>query len=174
MPPASKVVVRLTTDQRQASEELVHTGACSAHAARRARILLKADADGPDAWPDERIAEALDISRMTVARARQQFAAEGLHTTLHKKKGAGRQYRSLDGAQEARLVAIACSDPPAGHARWTLELLADRLVELKVIDSIHPSTVCRALKKMNSSRGSGSSGSSRRAKAGRSSRRWRT
>ena len=174
MPPASKVVVQLTTDQRQALEELIHTGACSAHAARRARILLKADANGPDAWPDEQIAEALDICRMTVARARQQFAAEGLHTTLYKKKGAGRQYRSLDGAQEARLVAIACSEPPAGHARWTLELLADRLVELRVIDSIHPSTVCRTLKKMNSSRGSSSSGSSRRVRAGRSSRRWRT
>jgi transposase len=174
MPPASKVVVRLTPDQRRALEELVHTGECSAHAARRARILLKADANGPDAWPDERIAGALDVSRMTVARARQRFAAEGLHATLHKKKATGRQYRSLDGAQEARLVAIACSEPPAGHARWTLELLADRLVELRVIDSVHPSTVCRTLKKMNSSRGSSSSGSSRRVGAGRSSRRWKT
>lgn len=171
---ANKVVVRLTAEQRTALEELVHTGECSAHAARRARILLKADANGPDAWPDERIAEALDICRMTVARARQQFAAEGLHTTLYKKKGAGRQYRSLDGAQEARLVAIACSDPPDGHTRWTMELLAERLVELKVIDSIHPSTVCRALKKMNSSRGSSNNGSSHRARAGRSSQRWKT
>lgn len=168
MPPASKVVVRLTSDQRQALEELVHTGACSAHAARRARILLKADADGPDAWSDERIAQALDVCRMTVARARQQFAAEGLHTTLYKKRATGRQYRALDGAQEARLVAIACSQPPEGHARWTMELLADRLVELKVIDSIHPSTVCRAMKKMNSSRGLCSSGSSDRGKAVRS------
>jgi transposase len=174
MPPASKVVVRLTADQRRALEELVHTGECSAHAARRARILLKADADGPDAWPDERIAEALDVCRMTVARARQQFAAEGLHTTLHKKKATGRQYRALDGAQEAQLVAIACSQPPAGHARWTMELLADRLVELKVIDSISPSTVCRTLQKTTSSRGSSSSGSFRRAEAGRSSRRWKT
>jgi hypothetical protein len=164
----------LTADQRKALGELVHTGACSAHAARRARILLKADADGPDAWGDERIAEALDVCRMTVARARQRFAAEGLGGALRKKKAADRQYRSLDGAQEARLVALACSQPPAGHARWTMELLADRLVELKVIDSIHPSTVCRALKKMNSSRGSSSSGSSRRARAGRSSRRWKT
>jgi transposase len=173
MIPASKVVVRLTADQRQALEELVHTGACSAHAARRARILLKADADGPDAWTDERIAEALDVCRMTVARARQRFAAEGLASTLRKKKAIDRQYRSLDGAQEAQLAAIACSEPPEGHARWTMELLADRLVELKVIDSIHPSTVCRALKKMNSSRGSSSSGSSRRKPAARSSRRWK-
>src|SRR5688572_7004432 len=115
MTPASKVAVRLTADQRKALEELVHTGACSAHAARRARILLKADADGPDAWPDERIAEALDVCRMTVARARQRFAAEGLDGVLRKKKAADRQYRSLDGAQEAQLVAIACSQPPEGH-----------------------------------------------------------
>ena len=167
-------MVRLTSDQRQALEELVHTGACPAHAARRARILLKADADGPDAWPDERIAQAFDVCRMTVARTRQQFATEGLHTTLHKKKATGRQYRSLDGAQEAQLVAIACSQPPVGQARWTMELLADRLVELKVIDSISPSTVCRTLQKTTSSRGSNSSGSSHRAKAGRLSRRWKT
>ena len=173
MPPASKVVVRLTTDQRQALEELVHTGACSAHAARRARILLKADASGPDAWTDERIAEALDVCRMTVARARQRFAAEGLADTLRKKKAVDRQYRALDGAQEAQLVTIACSQPPEGHARWTMELLAGRLVELKVIDSISPSTVCRTLKKMNSSRGSSSSGSSHPKPAARSSRRWK-
>jgi transposase len=174
MPPTSKVVVRLTGDQRRTLEELVHTGECSAHAARRARILLKADADGPDAWSDERIAEALDICRMTVARARQRFASEGLAGTLDKKKAVGRQYRSLDGAQEAQLVAIACSQPPEGCVRWTMELLADRLVELKVIDSIHPATVCRALKKMNSSPGSSSSGSSRQKRSGRSSRQWKT
>ena len=174
MPPASKVVVRLTADQRRALEELVHTGACSAHAARRARILLKADADGPDAWPDERIADALDVCRMTVMRARHRFAAEGVAGTVRKKKAAGRQYRKLDGAQEARLVSVACSEPPAGHARWTMGLLAERLVELEVVESISPSTVCRTLQKTNSSRGSSSSGSSRRAQAGRSSRRWRT
>jgi hypothetical protein len=174
MPPATKVVVRLTADQRRALEALVHTGECSAHEARRARILLKADADGPDAWPDERIAEALDVCRMTVMRARQRFAAEGLARTLRKNKAVDHKYRALDGAQEARLVAVACSQPPEGRARWTMEWLAERLAELKVIDSIHPPTVCRTLKKMNSSRGSSSSGSSRRAEAGRSSRRWRT
>src|SRR5688500_11338120 len=107
MAPASKVVVRLTTDQRQTLEKLVHTGEQPAHLTRRARILLKADADGPDGWPDERIADALDVCRMTVARVRQQFAADGLDATLHKRKAAGRQYRKLDGEQEARLVALA-------------------------------------------------------------------
>ena len=174
MPPASKVVVRLTADQRKALEEVVHTGTCSAHAARRARILLKADADGPDGWTDERIAEALDTTRMTVMRVRQQFVAEGLDATLHRKKPTARQYRKLDGAQEAQLVAIACSKAPEGQARWTMELLAERLVELKVVESISPATVCRTLQKTTSSRGSSSSGSSHRAKVARSSRRWRT
>jgi transposase len=172
--PSTKVVVRLTADQRQALEDLVHTGAHPAHAARRARILLKADADGPDAWTDERIAQALDINRMTVSRTRQQFAEEGLDAVLHKQKAAGRQYRKLDGAQEARLVALACSQPPAGQARWTMRLLADRLVELEVVEAIDASTVWRALQKTNSSPGSSSSGSSRPGPAGRSSPRWRT
>ena len=84
---------------------------------------------------------------MTVSRVRAQFAAEGLDATLHKKKAQGRQYRKLDGKQEARLVAIACSMPPAGKARWTLKMLADRLVELEVVDAVSDETVRRTLKK---------------------------
>src|SRR5262245_41459383 len=171
---AKKVAVRLTADQRRTLERVVSTGEHPALTTRRARILLKADADGPDAWTDERIAQALDTTRMTVMRVRQQFAAEGLDATLHRKKPTGRQYRKLDGAREAQLVAIACSKAPEGRARWTMELLAERLVELKVIDSISPSTVCRTLQKTTSSRGSSNSGSSHRGKAGRSSVRWKT
>jgi transposase len=141
---------------------------------RRAHILLRADAAGPDAWTDEEIAEHLETSRMTVQRVRQQFAAEGLDATLHRKKPAGRQYRKLDGRQEAELVALACADPPAGHARWTMTLLAGRLVELEVVEAIDPSTVWRTLQKTSSSRGSSSSGSSRPRPAGRSRPRWRT
>jgi transposase len=173
MSRAKKVVVRLTGDQRRTLERVIHTGEYPALTTRRARILLKADADGPDAWTDEQIADALDTTRMTVMRVRQQFAAEGLDVTLHRKKPTGRQYRSLDGKQEAQLVAVACSQPPEGQVRWTMELLAQRLVELKVVESISPSTVCRTLKKMNSSRGSSSSGSSHRGKVVRSSRRWK-
>jgi transposase len=150
---ASKVEVRLTEEQRSTLQRLVHTGAHTAHATRRARILLKADADGPDAWTDERIAQALDINRMTVSRVRAQFACEGLDATLHKKKAEGRQYRKLDGAQEARLIALACSVPPEGHARWTMTLLGERLVELEVVEAIDPSTVWRTLQKTTSSRG---------------------
>jgi transposase len=168
MSPASKVEVRLTEDQRAALEQLVHTGTHPAHATRRARILLKADAAGPDAWPDERIAEALDVSRMTVARVRTQLVAEGLDATLHKKPAPSRQYRKLDGAQEAHLVALTCSPPPEGQARWTLQLLADELVELEVVEAIDPATVWRCLKKTSSSRGSSSSGSSPPSRARRS------
>jgi transposase len=168
MTPATKVVIRLTDEQRQALQALVHTGAHQAHTRRRAAILLRADASGPDAWPDERIAEALDLNRMTVARVRQQFAAEGLDATLHKKKPAGRQYRKLDGKQEAHLVTLACSPAPEGQARWTMKLLAGRLVELEVVAAIDPATVWRALKKTTSSRGSSSSGSSRPSTARRS------
>ena len=165
MPAASKVVVRLTADQRRTPEQVAHTGAHPALTTRRARILLKADASGPDAWPDARIAEALDTTRMTVMRARQQFAAEGLDGTPHRKRPTGRQYRKLDGKQEARLVALACSPPPESQARWTMKLLTDKLVELEVVESIDPATVCRTLKKTPSSRGSSSSGSSRPRRA---------
>lgn len=174
MPPASKVVVRLTDDQRDVLDRLVRTGTHPAAMRRRAAILLKADADGPFGWTDEEIAEHLETSRMTVMRVRQQFAADGLDATLHRKKPTGRQYRKLDGEQEAKLVALACSKAPDGHARWTMKLLADKLVELEVVESIDPATVWRTLQKTTSSRGSGSSGSSPRTRAGRSSRRWRT
>ena len=168
MVPKSKVVVRLTADQRQALEQIVHTGTRPAARRRRAHVLLKADADGPDAWPDERIAEAPDTSRVTVMRVRQQFAAEGLDATLHRRRPTGRQYRKLDGRQEAELIAPACSPAPEGRAGWTMVLLADRLVEMRVVESIDPATVCRTLKKTRSSRGSSSSGCSRPRRARRS------
>jgi transposase len=158
MAVSEKVVVRLTPEQRQALRRIVRTGTHPAARQRRAHILLKTDAAGPDAWPDERIADALDTTRMTVRRVRQQFVTEGLDATLHRKRPTGRQYRKLDGKQEARLVAIACSPAPEGRSRWTMKLLADRLVELEVVESIDPATVCRTLKKTRSSRGSNSSG----------------
>lgn len=151
--PLSKIEVRLSADQREALQRLIRTGTHPAHARRRAAILLRADTGGPDGWTDERIAEALSINRNTVWRVRAQFVAEGLDATLHKKKATGRQYRKLDGAQEARLVALACSEPPQGQARWTMRLLADKLVELEVVASIDPSTVWRTLQKTTSSRG---------------------
>ncbi len=147
MASSHKVVVRLAPEQREALQHLVHSGSHPAAALTRARILLKADQGGPDAWPDERIAQALDTCRMTVSRVRQQFAREGLDATLHRKKPRSRQYRKLTGAQEAQLIALACSQPPEGQARWTMKLLSERLVELEVVEAIDPSTVWRTLQK---------------------------
>lgn len=148
-----KVVVKLAKHEREALRRMLRSGSHSAAMLRRAQILLKTDADGPDAWPDERIAEALDTTRMTVSRVRQQFVAEGLDSTMHRKRSTSRQYRKLDGKQEAQLIALACSTAPKGRARWTMALLADRLVEMQVVESIDPATVWRTLKKTRSSRG---------------------
>ena len=163
-----KVVVRLDDEQRQTLTRLVRTGTHPAAQVRRAQILLKADADGPDAWSDQRIGKTVGCSFMTVRRVRQQFVAEGLDATLHRKRPTGRQYRKLDGKQEAQLVAVACSTAPQGRSRWTMSLLADRLVELKVVGSIDPATVWRTLKKTRLNRGSSSSGSSRPSRVPRS------
>src|SRR4051794_22692638 len=146
-----KCIVRLTLEQRQELEGLAATGKRSAATITRARILLKADADA-DGWTDERIAEALGTSPATVARLRKKFAAQGL-AAVQRKRPTGRQYRKLDGAQEAQLAAVACGAPPEGQARWTMKLLADRLVGLEVVEAIDPATVWRTLKKTRSSRG---------------------
>jgi transposase len=147
-----KYIVRLTPEQRQELERLAATGKRSAATITRARILLKADADG-DGWGDEQIAEALDTSLATVARVRKKFVQRGLELAVQRRRPTGRQYRKLDGAQEARLATVACSPPPEGQARWTMKLLADKLVELEVVEAIDPATVWRALKKTRSSRG---------------------
>jgi transposase len=141
-----KYVVRLSADQRHDLERMARSGRHPARNLVHARVLLKADASGPG-WDDARIAEALECSGGTVARVRKKFATGGLDAALHRKKPTGRQYRKLDGAQEARLVALACSPPPEGKARWTLKLLADRLVELEVVDTVSDETVRRTLKK---------------------------
>jgi transposase len=149
-----KYVVCLTSTQRRELERMARSGKRSARTLVHIRILLKADAaDGGPAWDDAATAEALDCGARTVARVRKKFAQGGLDAALYRKKPTGRQYRKLDGAQEARLVALACSPPPDGRARWTLKLLADRLVELEVVASVSDETVRRTLKKTRSSRG---------------------
>ena len=143
-----KHVVRLTAADRRELERMARSGRHPARTLVHARILLKADAaKGSPGWDDAAIAEALDCGTRTVARVRKKYAAGGLDVALHRKKPTGRQYRKLDGDQEARLVAIACSAPPAGKARWTLKMLADRLVELEVVDAVSDETVRRTLKK---------------------------
>jgi transposase len=146
-----KFVVRLTSEERELLLGMVNTGKRAASVLMRARVLLKADADGPN-WSDPEIAEAFDVSLSTIHRVRQAFVEESLQAALERKKPTGRQYRKLDGAQEARLIAVACSKPPAGRARWTLQLLADKLVELQIVDSISDECVRTTLKKTRSSR----------------------
>ena len=154
-----KLIVRLAAAQRAQLETMIVAGRHAAAALVHARILLKADvgSTGPG-WEDNAIAEAIEVSVATVARVRKRFAEGGLDAAIHRKKPTGRQYRKLDGAQEAQLVALACSTPPDGRARWTLKLLADRLVELEVVDAVSDETVRRVLKKTCSSRGSSSNG----------------
>src|SRR5436305_13838856 len=128
--PQKKYLVTLTAEERRDLARLVSAGRRSARTLTRARILLKADqADGGPAWDDARIAEALDCGRRTVERVRQRFVERGLDLALGRKpQDRPSRERKFDGASEARLIALACSPPPGGRARWTLKLLADRLV----------------------------------------------
>jgi transposase len=171
-----KYKVTLTAEERQQLHALVTNDKAAAKKLTHARILLKADAaDGGPAWNDDRIADALDVSTVTVLRVRQRFVEQGLEAALvRKKQDRPSRQRKLDGAAEARLVVLACSKPPDGRACWTMRLLADALVELEVVDSVSDETVRRVLKKTNSSRGSASSGASRRSRTPSSSARWRT
>jgi transposase len=150
-----KYKVTLTVEERQQLHDLTTAGKAAAKKLLHARILLKADAaEGGPAWPDERIAEALDVSTATIVRVRQRFVEQGFEAALvRKKQDRPSRQRKLDGAAEARLIALACSKPPDGRAAWTLQLLADKLVELKVVDSVCDETVRRTLKKTRSSRG---------------------
>ena len=152
--------VTLTADERADLEALIRKGAGAAQRLARARILLKAD-QGPDgpAWPDERIADALDVAERTVGNVRQGLVVGGLGGALNRKPQCRpSKVRLLDGRAEARLVALACSEPPAGRACWTLQLLADRLVELRVVERVSADTVGRAMKKTSSSPGGWTSG----------------
>jgi transposase len=149
-----KYKVTLTADERQLLHDLIAAGKAAALKLAHARILLKADAaPGGPAWTDERIAEAVEVNLTTVERVRQRFVEQGLAAALDRKKqDQPSRERKLDGAGEARLIALACSEPPAGRAAWTLRLLADQLVELEVVDTISTETVRQVLKKTNSSR----------------------
>jgi transposase len=146
--------VTLTAEERQELEGLIHKGKGAARTLTRARILLKADAtpeQGP-AWSDTQIRAALDVGLVTIYRVRQSFVEEGLPLTLKPRPRKRRYDRLLDGDQEAHLIALACSAPPAGRARWTLRLLAERFVAMGHITDVSHETVRQTLKKTSSSR----------------------
>jgi transposase len=146
--------VRLFGEERGYLEELVRVGKAAARTLMHARILLKAD-EGPGgpAWNDDQIVDALEVSRSTVERVRTRCVQEGPDAALHPRPSPTRHLRKLDGAQEARLIAVACSPPPEGRKRWTLRLLADKAVELDIVDAVSYETVRRTLKKTTSSPG---------------------
>ena len=153
---ASKYRVELTESQKRRLSEVAHRGKSPARTVKRALALLKAD----EGQIDNRIADALSISRRTVVRIRKRFCEEGLESALVERARPG-QKRKLDERAEAHLVAIACSDPPEGHAHWTLKLLADKAVELGYVESIARETMRQSLKKTNLSRGRTRRGASR-------------
>ena len=144
--------VTLFEEQRARLRGLVGSGVAPTRMLTRARILLKANhGEGGPGWSDAAIAGALDINPSTVLRVRRQFAQEGLDATLARKRPDRVYERRLDGAQEARLIALACSAPPDGQSQWSLRLLADELVQQEVVDTISHETVRQTLKKTSSS-----------------------
>jgi transposase len=143
-----KYLVTLTEGERAALGQRVHSGRGSARELTHARILLKADG-GPagQAWTDEAISAALDVSRSTVERVRKRFVEGGLDDAIRQRRPRREYRRRLDGEQEARLVALACTPPPLGRRRWTLRLLADKLVELRYVDGVSHEAVRQVLTK---------------------------
>ena len=145
-----KYIVKLSEQEREELQELIAIGKSSARKIQHARILLKADASehGPN-WKDEQISEAVEVSLSTIERVRKQFVEEGTEAALSRRPGSGYRDPKMDGEKEAHLVALACSKAPQGRARWTLRLLAQRMVELEYVESLSYETVRRTLKKTN-------------------------
>jgi transposase len=149
-----KYEVELSEDQRFALQQLLSRGNAPARQQTHARILLKIDRNAPGPrWTDEQVAEAFEMSRYTVIRIRERFVTNGLDDALTHRHHTQTRARALDGEQEAHLIALSCSPAPAGQARWTLRLLADRMVELEYVEQVSHETVRKVLKKTNSSHG---------------------
>jgi hypothetical protein len=152
--PAKKYIVELDAGERELLTGFISTGKASAKAILKARILLKADeAEGGPGWLDSQIVEALDTNLTMVMRTREKFVTEGLGAVLARKKRVSPPTPAIfDGEAQAKLIALACSEPPEGHARWTIRLLAEHVVERRIVPKTHFNTVARALKKTTSSR----------------------
>ena len=149
-----KYVVTLTDEERRSLRGLVSSGKGAARKLTHARILLQADrGEGGVGWTDERICEGLGVGVSTVERVRKRFVEEGLETALVPAQSRRLYERKLDGDGEAHLIALTCSDPPTGRGRWTLRLLAGRMVALEYVDALSHETVRGVLKKTNSSLG---------------------
>ncbi len=171
-----KYVVRLSGEERERLEALVHAGKSPAQLSTRARILLKADvSEAGEGWSDSAISAALDTSINNVARLRQQFVEEGFEATQKRKHNPNSaRPRIFDGAAEAKLIALTCSPAPEGFARWSLRLLEEKVVELDIVERASDNTIGRTLKKTSSNRIASGNGSSRRTPTPASWPRWKT
>jgi hypothetical protein len=155
-----KYVVRLNADEREQLMALIRAGRRSAQSLTKARILLKADVSAAgDGWSDSRIAEALDTSIANIERTRRQLVEEGFESVLTRKYNPNSaRPRIFDGAAEAKLIALTCGPAPTGHAKWSLRLLEEKVVELNIVQRASDNTIGRTLKKTFSSRTSSSNG----------------
>jgi transposase len=152
--PRKTYIVELTSEERNQLKRMINTGKTAAYKQRHARILLLADQNPKAAaMKDDDVAKAVGCGRVTVERVRKRFVEEGLQEALARHKSRRHYQRKLDGKSEAHLIALACSEPPEGQKRWTLRLLADRMVALEYVDSLSYQTVRRTLKKTNLSLG---------------------
>jgi hypothetical protein len=144
-----KYVVRLSTEERERLEAMVHKGKISAGHMRRAQILLKADvSEAGEGWSDSRIIEALNTNNVVIYNVRKQLVEEGFEAVFtRKKREAPPVPKIFDGEKEAKLIALTCSKPPAGYARWSLRLLENKVVELGIVDKASDNTIGRVLKK---------------------------
>lgn len=148
--PKKKYIVTLTHVERSLLEELTKKGKAAAYKVNHARILLLADSNRLEGgWKDEAISQALNISVATIERVRQRLVEEGLESALSRRSQENRKPRRLDGEQEAHLIALTCSEPPMGQGRWTMRMLAERMVELGYVEAVSHETVRQTLKKTN-------------------------
>ena len=148
--PEKKYIVDLTESERSQLEQLTNKGKIAAYKMNHARILLLADINQEQGgWTDIKINEALNISQATIERVRKKFVEEGIESALTRKKQKNRRPKIIDGEKEAYLIAIACSETPTGEAKWTLQMLADKMVELKYVEKVSRETIRQTLKKMN-------------------------
>jgi DNA-binding Lrp family transcriptional regulator len=146
-------IVELSQEERHQLEQLINKGNVSGYKIKHAHMLLKADEGehGPS-WPDTKIAEAYNTSESTVRNLRKRLVEKGFETALEREKQTNRRIK-FDGEVEAKLIAMACSQAPEGYSKWSVRLLADRLVELEIVDEISHMTVQRVMKKTNLNRG---------------------
>ena len=146
-----KYIVELSSDERAQLTAMISKGKCSANANLKARILLKADQGAKgEGWRDRDICEALETNTTMVERVRQKLVLEGLEAVFKRKERTSPPRQLVfDGEAEAKLIALACSEPPEGYAQWSIRLLADKVVELQIVETVHHNTIARTLKKTN-------------------------